>query len=86
MTSDRKAILDRIKHLEGSIAKATAYLERGEHATWVGFRPFFAKKLRAGKELPPHRDWVRNVFLPRAEKALKQAEGLSARLASERQV
>ena len=70
----RKAVIDRIKHLEEAIAKGNDYLECGKHADWSGFRPLFASKVRGGKELPPHRDWVKHVFLPHMEKALSRAE------------
>jgi hypothetical protein len=74
MNSKRKAILDRIKRLEDAIAKGHEYLESGKHADWPGFRPLFARKVKDGKVLPPHKDWVKNVFLPRRERALRQAE------------
>jgi hypothetical protein len=72
--SKKKAILDRIKRLEDNIAKGIEYLESGKHANWHGFRPLFVDKLRVGKSLPPHKDWVKNVFLPRHERALRKAE------------
>jgi hypothetical protein len=75
----RKAVLDRIESLEQDIAKAKEYLESGKHARWSGFRPLFVSKFKNGKEVPPHRDWVKNVFLPRKEKALLRAEKLVAR-------
>jgi hypothetical protein len=74
MNPKKKAILDRIKHLEEAITKGREYLESGKHAHWHGFRPLFAAKVRDGKILPPHKDWVKNVFLPRRERALKQAK------------
>ncbi len=74
MDSKKKAILDRIKHLEEAIAKGRGYLESGKHANWHGFRPLFAAKVRDGKTLPPHKDWVKNVFLPRRERALRMAQ------------
>jgi hypothetical protein len=76
----RKAIRDRIDSLEQAIFRAREYLESGKHAHWARFRPLFVTKLRDGKELPPHKDWVRNVFLPRTEKALWRAEKLAGRL------
>jgi len=81
MNSKEKAILDRIKHLEDAISKAREYLETGAHADWSGFRPWFVEKVRDGKVLPPHKDWVKNVFLPRCEKALARAEKTLERLA-----
>jgi len=74
MNPKKKAILDRIKHLEDAIAKAREYLESRQHAHWHGFRALFVEKVRDGKVLPPHRDWVKNVFLPSQEKALRRAE------------
>ncbi len=73
MNPKKKAVLDRIKHLEEAITKGREYLETGEHASWHGFRPLFAPKARGGKALPPNRDWVRNVFLPSRERALRKA-------------
>jgi len=42
--------------------------------------PLFVNKVKDGKELPPHKDWVKNVFLPRMEKALRREEKLAERL------
>jgi hypothetical protein len=80
MSAKRKAVLDRIASLEQGITKATEYLESGKHAKWEGFRPLFYGKLRNGKELPPHKDWVKNFLLPRMEKSLKRAEKVLERL------
>jgi hypothetical protein len=79
-----KAVLDRIRGLEEAITIGREYLETGEHADWPGFRPLFARKVRDGKGLPPHRDWVRNVFLPRQEKVLGQARKTLERLIQRR--
>ncbi len=72
MNAKRKAVLDRIESLEQAMAKAREYLVSGKHADWSGFRPLFVGKFG----LPPHKDWVKNVFLPRQEKALRRAEKL----------
>ena len=80
MNSKQNAIPDRIKHLEDAIAKGREYLENGSHAHWHGFRPWFADKVRNGKPEPPHKDWVKNVFLPRREKALRKAENTLEKL------
>jgi hypothetical protein len=77
--SKKQAILVRIKELEERIANGKSYLEGGQHADWNRFRPLFDTKSRGGNALPPHRDWVKNVFLRRAEKALSQAEKLLQR-------
>ena len=80
-----KAILDRIKNLEEGIIKGHEYLESGAHADWHGFRAVFAPKTRDAKVLPPHEDWVRNVFLPNHERALGEAERVLERLILEGQ-
>jgi hypothetical protein len=80
MNAKRKAVLDRIESLEQAIAKAREYLESGKHAHWSRFRPLFVNKLKDGKELPPHKDWVKNVFIPRRQKELSRAESILERL------
>jgi len=80
MNSKKKVVLDRIKHLEDAIAKGREYLESGKHAHWNGFRPLFVDKVRDGKILPPHKDWIKNVFLPRAERALRKAQETQEKL------
>jgi hypothetical protein len=70
MNAKRKAVLERIESFEEAIAKAKEYLESGKHAHWAGFRPLFVSKFKDGKELPPHNDWVKNVFLPQTQRAL----------------
>ena len=79
MNSDKRAILDRIDSVERAIGKAREYLESGKHANWSGFRPLFIHKLKDGKELPPHKDWVKNVFIPCKEQALRRAEKIIER-------
>ena len=76
MNVKKKAVLERIESLERAIGKAMEYLESGKHANWSGFQPLFVHKFKDGKEAPPHKDWVKNVFLPRQEKALRRAEKL----------
>ncbi|MES9945197.1 MAG: hypothetical protein ABW080_09605 [Candidatus Thiodiazotropha sp.] len=72
----KKSILERIKSLEYEILMARGYLETGDNGHWHGFRPWFRENVKAGKVLPPHKDWVKNVFLPSREKALIKAEKL----------
>lgn len=74
MNPKKKAVLDRIEHLEEAITKASEFLESGKNAHWHGFRPLFSAKVRDSNTLPPHRDWVKNVFLPRQQRALTQAQ------------
>ncbi|MCC6486435.1 MAG: hypothetical protein IT364_02965 [Candidatus Hydrogenedentes bacterium] len=74
MDPKKKAILDRIKRIEDAIAKGYEYLETGEGGHWHGFKPLFCDKKRDGMVLPAHKDWVKNVFLPRQERALRKAE------------
>ena len=76
----RKAVLERIGSLEKDITKAREYLDSGKHAHWSGFRAAFVPKFKHGKDLPPHKDWVKNVFLRRKEKALRHAEDVLERL------
>lgn len=70
----KESILDRIKHLEDAITKGREYLETGQHAHFARFRSLFVKKFREGEKLPPHKDWVKNVFIPGMEKMLAHAE------------
>ncbi len=83
MNAKEKAVLERIKRIEEAITKGREYLESGKHADWRGFRPLFNTKVKSGKAVPPHRDWVKNVFLPRRERALRQAEKVLRRLERE---
>ena len=73
MNYKAKAINERIKNLEGSIQKGREYLDSGKHADWNRFRPLFVQKVKDGKALAPHKDWVKNWFIPRHEQALKKA-------------
>jgi hypothetical protein len=79
-TAKVKKVLDRIKAIEVSLSRAREYLESDRHADWHGFRPLFAGKWRGNRELPPHKDWVRNVFIPCHERALAEAEKVLERL------
>ncbi|MCC6797818.1 MAG: hypothetical protein IT366_22075 [Candidatus Hydrogenedentes bacterium] len=76
LNRSKKAIHDRIKHLEDAIVKSREYLENGKHAHWHGFQPWFFDKVKVkdGKIAPPHKDWIRNVFIPRNERALRAAQ------------
>lgn len=80
MNAKKKAILDRIRHIENAINKGREYLETGEHPHWHGFRPLFTIRVQDGKTLPPHKGWVKNVFLPRHENALDNAYRILERL------
>jgi hypothetical protein len=82
MNAKQQAVLNRIKRVEEELAKGREYLETGAHADWRGFRPLFTPKKRDGKALPPHPDWVSNVFIPRRERALRYLEKLLDRLES----
>lgn len=70
----QKVILQRIEAAEDALARAKQYLETGAHEHWHGFRALFAPKQRSGIDLPPHPAWIRNVFVPRVEKVLDEAE------------
>jgi hypothetical protein len=86
MNVKKKAILDRIASIEEAIRRANEFLETGQHADWHKFRPLFDHKLKDGKEAPPHKAWVKNVILRRAEKALAQTEKLLQRAGEEERV
>ena len=86
MNAKKKAALDHIASLEEAVRRANEFLESGRHADWHKFRPLFDHKAKDGKELPPHKDWVRNVFLRRAVKALAQAEKAFERLSEPKRV
>ena len=75
-TNKKRNIADRVKLLEADIVKAREYLETDEHSSWHKFQPLFSQKLKDGKAMPPHKDWVKNVFIPNLEKALNEAEKL----------
>jgi hypothetical protein len=64
----------RIKTIEEAIRMAKEYLESGAHVHSKAFRPIFTPKYKDGKELPPHKDWVRHVYLRHMEKQLSQTE------------
>jgi len=72
----KKAILNRLQVIEEEIAKANEYLETDAHSHWHKFRPFFVDKIENDKVSPPHKDWVKNVFIPRRIRELKRAEEL----------
>ncbi len=80
MDSKKKSVLDRIKHLEEAIAKGREYLESEKGGDWHGFRSLFTEKVANDKVLPPHKEWVKNVFLPRQEKALRRAQKILEKL------
>ncbi len=79
-----KIIFARIEHIEREIAKGREYLKSGKHADWHGFRPLFIDKVKNGRALPPHEDWVKNVFLPQHEKALGKTHKLLETLSAEK--
>ena len=80
MDTKKNTVRKRLQSFEQDICRAKEYLESGKHAHWGGFRPLFVSKFKDGKELPPHKDWVKNVFLPRKQKALHYAEKIADRL------
>jgi hypothetical protein len=80
MDAKQNAVQERIESLEQALRMAGEYLETGAHAEWHRFQPLFYPKVRDGKVLPPHKDWVQNVFRPRTERALVRAEKLLQRL------
>ena len=77
-------MLERMKFHEDALVKAKEYIETGAHSNWPGFRALFSRKTKDGREIPPHKDWVRNVFIPRHEKAICKAEKNLERLEKKR--
>ena len=75
----RKKVEERIKSYEVALSRAYEYLEDGSHSHWHGFRPYFSPKIKNGVELPPHKDWVKNVFIPRYERGIRKAEKILER-------
>ena len=80
MNPKEKAVLERMKSHEDALVKAKEYLETGAHSNWLGFRAWLAPKIKDGREMPPHQDWVRNVFIPSHEKAIRKAERILERM------
>ncbi len=80
MNPKKKAVLEHIRSIEDDLEKARDYLETGAHANWRGFRPLFTPKIKDGRRLPPHKDWVKNVFIPAREEAIRKAEKALERL------
>jgi hypothetical protein len=76
----RKAVQERIRRLDDAIGQAKEYLDTGRHAHWQGFRAMFVQKVQDGQLRPPHKDWVRTVFIPRFERALRDAERILQRM------
>jgi hypothetical protein len=70
----REEILQRIQRINEALRRAAEYLATGEHSDWYAFRPLFGD----AKKRPPHRDWIRNVFIPRREKGLERCEKMLA--------
>jgi len=78
--SKRNSISVRIRRLENAIKLAQCYLDTGANADWHGFRPLFVDKWKDGKPCPPHRDWVRNVFIRRCQRQIASARKSMKRL------
>lgn len=80
MNEKQRAVLIRITSIEQAIARAKEYLATGRLETWKELRPWFVRKWQDGKPMPPHPDWVKNVFLPRMERELTRSERAVERL------
>lgn len=74
MDLKKKNIIERIQRHEEALVKAREYLETGAHSDWHGFRGFVTQKVKDGRVAPPHKDWIKNVFIPNCEKAIHWAE------------
>lgn len=84
MDSKEKAVLERMESHKDALVRAKEYLETGAHSNWPGFRALFAPKIRDGREMPPHKDWVTNVFIPGHEQAIRKVERILERLEQKR--
>jgi len=76
----RAAVLKSIDNINRDIRRAEEYLSGSALTTMRGLRPLSVRKRSGGKDLPPHKDWVRNVYLRGRKKALIYAEKLLERL------
>lgn len=71
----------KIRWCEHQLKLAYRYLDTDQGSDLHIFRPLFDKKLDAsGKALPPHKDWVKNVFIRRREKAIVRLHQLLRRI------
>ena len=86
INAKEKAVLERIRSHENALVKAREYLATGAHSNWHGFRPWFVPKIKDGREMPPHKDWVKNVLIPSFEKAIRKSERILERLEQKRQL
>ncbi len=80
VTKDKKNIEGRIRSAEAAIKIAHEYLETGAHADFAPFRPLFVEKYKDGKPCPPHKDWVRNVYIKHCHKRIARLEKALKRL------
>ena len=75
------SVMGKIKWCEDQLKLAYRYLDTDEGSDLRIFRPLFTKKLDAsGNALPPHKDWVKNVFIRRREKAIVRLQKRLRRL------
>ncbi len=75
----KKDILERINRIEADLIKAHEFLDTGAHTDWHKFHAIFTRKMVGGEIAPSHKDWVRNVFIPSRQRALKKSERLLER-------
>ncbi len=69
-----KAVTDRIEQIKKNLLIGYEFLATGAHGNWHGFKPLYVEKTKDGIALPPHRDWVKNVFIAELERSLVKAE------------
>lgn len=73
--------MGKIRWCEEQLDLAYRYLETDEGSDLRIFRPLFSNKLNvSGNVLPPHKDWVKNVFIRRRENAILRLQKLLRRL------
>ena len=71
----RRPSLRALRRLAAKLGVTPEYLETGAHAGWQAFRPLFV-----GKDQPPHKDWVRHVFIRRLEREIARNKRAMKRL------
>lgn len=77
----QNSVIDKITWCEDQLQLAYRYIDTDEGSDLRIFRPLFDKKLDAnGNALPPHKDWRRNVFIKRRERAIVRLNKLLRRI------
>src|SRR5437868_6409489 len=65
----REQIIKRMERITEALYTAYEFLATGKNGDSHYFRPLFT-----GRDRLPHRDWIKNVFIPRCLKAVARME------------